>query len=267
VCDGHGGPETKDYLVKHLLPKIEEKILAKLDPVEHFDFDAKPKMIKDLDNDDIYNALTEAFIACNRDWLESVDRASDPKGALSGSTACVALVINEELWIANVGDTRAILIIDDELIQLTEDADPSVEKFADLVKENGGEITPYKTDDTEIHKVQQQKWDTAQSKWVPQPGVSVAQAFGDFSAKGITAVPQITYVTRIEMGDHPRLIIATDGLFSVASSEEVKDYVKTVGYPGDISKDLLKKARNAKNPDGKTANPDDITVMTLDILF
>jgi protein phosphatase 2C family protein 2/3 len=83
VYDGHGGSGCSDFL---------------RDKLHHFlvaedTFPSKPKL-----------ALHRAFLAAERCFLENLK-----PGDRSGSCAVVVLFVGETCYIANVGDSRAIM--------------------------------------------------------------------------------------------------------------------------------------------------------------
>ena len=60
----------------------------------------------------------------------------------SGSCAIVSLVIEDQVWIANVGDSRAVLSADDgdTGFRLSEDHKPDLESEKSRIERKGGEI-------------------------------------------------------------------------------------------------------------------------------
>ena len=93
-----------------------------------------PAALSTFGDDDIRNAF------------HSVDAAfDDPKHDKSGSTATVAVVVNQSLVVANVGDSRAIACC--PLVVLTEDHVASDENEALRIKQLGGTITERRVED------------------------------------------------------------------------------------------------------------------------
>ena len=66
-------------------------------------------------------ALREAFVKTDEEF------AADSSAAMVGSTAVVALVSRKRLWVANCGDSRAVLCRGGRAVQLTEDHKPDRE--------------------------------------------------------------------------------------------------------------------------------------------
>jgi protein phosphatase 1L len=86
VFDGHGGPRAAEYLKKHLFKNL----------VKH------PKFLKDTKL-----AINQTFLKTDADFLQSIssDRYRD-----DGSTAVAAILIGNRLYVANVGDSRAVAL-------------------------------------------------------------------------------------------------------------------------------------------------------------
>jgi len=58
----------------------------------------------------------------------------------SGSCCIISLIINEKLYVANVGDSRCLLKEKKELVSMSTDHKPSEEEERKRVVENGGQI-------------------------------------------------------------------------------------------------------------------------------
>lgn len=255
VFDGHGGPQTKDFLQKNLLNKVNEKLAA---------------LGENPTEDKIYNAITDAFRETNLNWLHSPERLDNTKGAASGSAACVAIIFNNALWVANAGDTRAILVNNQgTTTQLSQDADVSVEKFKKLTTDNGGVIACGRVIDMKYNPDPR-----ATEKWMPGQGIETSQAFGDFTTPGMTETPQITRINLNEIAENSHIVLSSDALWNVGTSNEVGKYITDRSQGGNVTdetelaKGLTCLARNATTPVPESntfGNPkgDDITVMVL----
>eukprot|EP00633_Aureoumbra_lagunensis_P002331 CAMPEP_0197298076 /NCGR_PEP_ID=MMETSP0890-20130614/42613_1 /TAXON_ID=44058 ORGANISM="Aureoumbra lagunensis, Strain CCMP1510" /NCGR_SAMPLE_ID=MMETSP0890 /ASSEMBLY_ACC=CAM_ASM_000533 /LENGTH=564 /DNA_ID=CAMNT_0042775581 /DNA_START=317 /DNA_END=2011 /DNA_ORIENTATION=+ len=89
VFDGHGGSQASTYLRAHLHCQVARELIVSGNSA----FD--PSSIK--------AALTRAFLNTDHHFIQSSDKPS------AGSTAVCILLINNTLFCANVGDSRAIL--------------------------------------------------------------------------------------------------------------------------------------------------------------
>ena len=82
----------------------------------------------------------EAIFLALKECFENLDR--DYKNTHDGTTAVMALVLDNHLWVANVGDSRAVLIKNDgTAIQASEDAKPEGERYKQKIEELGGTVS------------------------------------------------------------------------------------------------------------------------------
>lgn len=227
LYEGQGTEDTRKYLSSHLLPRVNKELTD----------------LKDLSEQNIYNALTRSFVSCNRDWLNSEERIESAHIALSGATACVAVIINNELWIVNAGNSRAVLVDDFGVMQLSDDAVAKNDRFAKLVESRGGAIHNGMKSPT----IQGQAMDD-EGKWSPNFGNALAQSFGNFSTKGVAVNPMITKVPLDHMGESAYLVLGTHAIFEAATSEEVADYLRS-NSEIHVAEGLVSKAINAHDLD------------------
>lgn len=216
LFNGVNGVKAKEYFMKVLLDEVQSTL---------------EKVKDDLTDANIYNALTLAFNTCNKNWLISQDRLDSEDGALSGSSACVALMINDNLWIANVGKTRAILIDDTQVHALTTDASPYDPKYKAMVEANDGVVN-------DLGYVEGPEWNARDRVWTDSPGLGVAQALGCFNFTGVTAKPEIAKVAISDLKDNSKIILGSEGLFDIATNDEVGNYVRTCDPSEIISSKL-----------------------------
>ncbi|CAN6457008.1 unnamed protein product [Victoria cruziana] len=162
-------------------------------------------------------SLFKAFMMMDKELR--VQQAMD--FSCSGTTAVTIIKQGDDLIVANLGDSRAVLgsISEDgalTAIQLTTDLKPSVPQEAERIKRCNGRIFAL-PDEPKVQRV-----------WLPNdnyPGLAMARAFGDFRLKsfGIIAVPQVSY-RRLAPADQ-FIILATDGVWDVLSNKQVASIV------------------------------------------
>lgn len=120
VCDGMGGVKGGEIASSIAVKTIMDSLKTKI----------KPKMSKQ----NIKNALDEAIKKANS---SIVSRALEEQALLGMGTTCVCAVVCENaVTIANVGDSRAYVVENEKLRQISEDHS----LVNNLVK--AGEITP-----------------------------------------------------------------------------------------------------------------------------
>ncbi|CAH1429843.1 unnamed protein product [Lactuca virosa] len=124
-----------------------------------------------------------------------------PQLSFIGSTAVVSILTKEYIFVANCGDSRAVLCRNTRAIPLSVDHKPDREDERARIESRGGRIMF--ADGARVEGI-----------------LAMSRAIGDRVLKQwVTSEPEIT-VTRREAGDEC-LIVASDGLWDVVSSELV----------------------------------------------
>lgn len=186
LFDGHGGDGaaifTRDNLTKYLIEEMESHCP------------------EGLTEDGIYRALKECFVKLDAEHTSKLARENGIND--TGTTATVALILDGKLWVANVGDSRTILVKNDgTVLQASEDAKPDVDRYRTKIEKNGGYVAYARV----------------------QGNLGVARAIGDKYLKGntgsylISPKPKITCYPM----DFDYIVLACDGLYDVATSDEV----------------------------------------------
>eukprot|EP00775_Hariotina_reticulata_P006725 gene6725-6944_t len=144
------------------------------------------------------DVLREAFLKTDEEFSNSGLQAG-----LVGSTAVVALVGTHRVWIANCGDSRAVLSRGGKAIQVTDDHKPEREDEAERVEKAGGQVLYWNG-----HRVM---------------GVlAMSRAIGDHCLRPyVIPEPEISVFAR-----HARdeiLLLASDGLWDVLTNQEATD--------------------------------------------
>jgi len=126
-------------------------------------------------------------------------------GVHSGTTATVAILLDGNLWTANVGDSRTILQDASQgTMQLSEDAKPSDPQYLKGIKKRGGEVFSQR-----INGI-----------------LAVGRALGDGNVgPGVSARPKITKIDLSEIRSGSYLILACDGIYDVASTRQIGGFV------------------------------------------
>ena len=105
VCDGMGGANAGNIASNMAVGTITEYIKRSFVPT------IQPSSVKNL--------LSSAIDTANSDILDKAQ--SEPQYSGMGTTAVVALIIGSTAYIAHIGDSRAYLIKNDGVEQLTRD--------------------------------------------------------------------------------------------------------------------------------------------------
>lgn len=145
----------------------------------------------------LVEALREAFLKTDAEF------ASLACASVVGSTAVVALLGANRIWIGNCGDSRAVLCRAGKAMQLTEDHKPERKDEAERVEKAGGHVLYWNG-----HRVM---------------GIlAMSRAIGDHGLRPyIIPEPEVSVVTR--SADDEFLLLASDGLWDVMSNQEATD--------------------------------------------
>ena len=215
IYDGHGGSKCADYL-RDCLHKLI------------FNDENYPENVKE--------AIKNGFLKAEKEFLNNYALDKDDNMNIldhSGSCAVVIIIVDKKIYIANVGDSRAILSVNlgREYIIVTEDHKPSNEKEKIRIIQNGGQVyqtqTPINGEEGDALNGQ-----ILLGPYRVLPGrLSVSRTIGDIEAKGIqfggnpnvvVPYPDI-YTFDLEKYDIDFIVLGCDGIYDQISSEEILD--------------------------------------------
>ncbi|GFP78803.1 probable protein phosphatase 2c 52 [Phtheirospermum japonicum] len=170
--------------------------------------------VKDNDTSDVEEKVEllwrEAFLKSFKAMDKELRSHPNLDCFCSGSTAVTVVKQGSNLFMGNIGDSRAILGSKDSndsmvAIQLTVDLKPDLPREAERIKRCKGRVFALQ-DEPEVSRV-----------WLPfddAPGLAMARAFGDFCLKeyGVISIPEFSHRT---LSDRDKFIVlASDGVFS-----------------------------------------------------
>nr|CAD2182512.1 unnamed protein product [Meloidogyne enterolobii] len=131
----------------------------------------------------------------------------------SGSTACVAFLLEKHIIVANVGDTRSVLCRSKKALDLSSDHKPEDDLEKERIVAAGGNVS---------------------SDGRVNGGLNLSRAFGDhfykqesklpLSSQQIIALPDIT-VTQRDFENDEFLVVACDGIWNSLTSQQVCDFI------------------------------------------
>ncbi|XP_071730353.1 LOW QUALITY PROTEIN: probable protein phosphatase 2C 72 [Rutidosis leptorrhynchoides] len=253
VFDGHGrNGQIVSKFVRNKLPSLiinqRNSIMSKGKTVnEHDDFVSKDFHFWE-------EACFSAFKVMDKEikLLEHIDCSC------SGTTAVIVIKQGEDLVIANLGDSRAVLgtIAENGIMpmQLTTDLKPNVPSEADRIRKSNGRVMALR-EEPHIDRV-----------WLPyhdSPGLAMSRAFGDFVLKshGIIAVPDVSY-HRLTSNDQ-FLVLASDGVWDVLSNNTVASIVWGAESEESAAKAVVVAAIAAWKQKFPTSKRDDCSAICL----
>ncbi|GMH11761.1 hypothetical protein Nepgr_013602 [Nepenthes gracilis] len=145
------------------------------------------------------------------DWASEEGPHSDFSGPTSGSTACIAVIRDNQLVVANAGDSRCVLSRKGQAHNLSKDHKPDLEAERERILKAGGFIHAGRVNGS----------------------LNLARAIGDMEFKQnkflpvekqiVTANPDINAVELCDDDDF--IVIACDGIWDCMSSQQLVDYV------------------------------------------
>lgn len=114
VCDGMGGLEHGEVASRIAIDTFVSKIRSALLPY------IKSDCIVDTSDSRISFILENAVLCANEEVLKEI-KTKNNDNKVMGSTLVGILLINENAYVVNVGDSRAYATIDGQLYQITKD--------------------------------------------------------------------------------------------------------------------------------------------------
>ncbi|KAF5283184.1 hypothetical protein FQR65_LT02696 [Abscondita terminalis] len=160
--------------------------------------DIEEEEVEDMDEDD----------------LEFARNMREEPGSDSGCTAVIALLRENQLYVANAGDSRCIVSRNGKAIDMSVDHKPEDELESQRIIKAGGKVT---------------------SDGRVNGGLNLSRAIGDHAYKQkkelsdreqmITALPDVRTLT-INPREDEFMVLACDGIWNFMSSQQVVDFVK-----------------------------------------
>ncbi|KAL5204629.1 hypothetical protein ABZP36_009500 [Zizania latifolia] len=224
VYDGHGGRAAADFVSGRLGNSVVAAAFTM----------AQRSSTSPAVADRIAAAIRAAYLATDSEFLS--------QGARGGACAATALVIEGELYMANVGDCRAVISRGGSAVALTSDHTAAREDERTRIESSGGYVSC-----------------GSNGVWRVQDSLAVSRAFGDGGLKRwVVAEPEVSK-TRLATGCE-FLVIASDGLWNKVSNQEAVDAVANAG-----SKHSVASCRRLVDMARRRGSRDDITVMVVDL--
>jgi serine/threonine protein phosphatase PrpC len=187
---------VKEHLAEYLKKALEEQNLFTLTDA------------------DIENALKKAFIQLDADFTGN-----------EGTAVIVAFTLNGKIWIANAGNSRALLVNNEgAVIQASEDADPKIERYKKTIEKLGGTVFLNRINGS---------LDVARS-------IGHQQVVGKSGQRCVSPKPKITCYSLAELQEG-YLVLACHGLYKVASSHEVGKAIKQMADQGETPEKMAKR--------------------------
>uniref|UniRef100_A0A0E0JY24 protein-serine/threonine phosphatase n=1 Tax=Oryza punctata TaxID=4537 RepID=A0A0E0JY24_ORYPU len=193
VFDGHGGPRAAEYLKENLFENL----------LKHPEF------------------LTDTKLAIKSNAFRD-----------DGSTASTAVLVGGHLYVANVGDSRAVVSKAGKAMALSEDHKPNRSDERKRIENAGGVVI----------------W---AGTWRVGGVLAMSRAFGNRLLKPfVVAEPEIQ--EELVNEDLECLVLASDGLWDVVENEEAVSLAKTEDLPESVARKLTEIAYSRGSADNIT---------------
>ena len=249
VLDGHG-------VNGHLVSRFVTKYFTSF-------FKNNKKMNSNNNEDAVYyrlkkndsDILKRAFRHAERD----IEKNSDIDANFSGTTCVMVLQVGEKILCANVGDSRAIMVKENNvIIPLSIDQKPNDPEESKRIEGNGGEISQYEEDGEKSGPFRVWK------KGEVYPGIAMSRSIGDLIATTLGVVPVPKFIEAKIDKDTKFIVLASDGVWEFLSNEKVAEIVMPFykkDDPDGACKALIKKSTEWWNQEDIVV--DDITAIVV----
>ena len=188
----------------------EAKKKGKLSKKEATELLVKMMALNRMENQPTSSGSASGGAASGSASSGSAPEDDEPSSTSAGCTANVMVVVDRELWIANAGDSRAVLCHAGKAIEMSFDHKPNQPREMDRISSAGGWVTDGSTGHYRVNG-----------------NLNLSRSIGDLKYKSntqlgpeqqiITAEPDVQRRTLIP-GDE-FIVLACDGVFDVLSSQ------------------------------------------------
>jgi protein phosphatase PTC1 len=208
VFDGHAGKEASAYCADNM----------------HLFLESLLNQQKELD---IPSCMTESFTVTHQRMKSH--KSGDGNFVESGTTALIALFKENDLFIANAGDSRAVLCKNKTAQLITEDHKPTTERELKRINAiTGGFVIKNRV----------------------QGKLAVARAIGDYKLNPyVTEIPDVFGPFKWIDPEYEFLILACDGLWDVMEEQKACDYVRRCRDPREAAIKLRDWAYDERSKD------------------
>ncbi|KAL9240523.1 hypothetical protein vseg_014731 [Gypsophila vaccaria] len=207
IFDGHGGSRAAAYLKQHLFENL----------IKHPQFLMNTKSV-----------ICETYKQTDMDFLDAEKDSSRD----DGSTASTAVLVDNHIYVANVGDSRAVVSKAGKATALSEDHKPNRSDERKRIEKAGGVVM----------------W---AGTWRVGGVLAMSRAFGNRMLKQfVVAEPEIQEEEVDE--ELELLVLASDGLWDVVPNEDAVSIARAEEEPEAAARKLTETAFNRGSADNIT---------------
>ena len=251
VLDGHGDNG-------HIVSQLASKYLIKKFTSITQDFNDVESVYNFLKKSD-YQKIINIFLETDTEIITQTKFDV----SLSGSTCVFVLQLGEHIICANIGDSRAILIYEENgknnIFELSHDSKPDVPEEKRRIELLGGIV-----DQTKDENGERTGPFRVYMKNGEQPGLAMSRSFGDKKAKCCGVIPFPDIIENNLKLNIKYMVICSDGVWEFLSNEEVMEIGDKYFYQNDINEfcnQLLK--RSTEIWENEENYMDDITIVVV----
>ena len=202
--------------------------------------------------------IKRAFRHAERD----LEKNADIDSSFSGTTCVMVFQVGEKILCANVGDSRAIMVKENnkvnKIIPLSIDQKPDDPEESKRIIENGGEISQFEEDGEKSGPFRVWK------KGEAYPGIAMSRSIGDLIASTLGVIPVPKFIEEKIDNDTKFIVVASDGVWEFLDNQKVTDIVMPFykkNDPDGACKALIKESTEWWNQEDVVV--DDITVIVV----
>ena len=206
VFDGHAGSRISNYCSSELL----ESIISNDDFLGKKPTEDGEEWVETCYEERIKSGIRTGFLALDKKLRELPETVSG--NDKSGTTAVCAFISPTKIYLANCGDSRAVLSRGGKVAAATLDHKPVSPPEKERIVKAGGSVM--------IQRV--------------NGSLAVSRALGDFEYKNVegkgqceqlvSPEPDVFYETRTDEDEF--LVLACDGIWDVMSNEQLCDFIR-----------------------------------------
>ncbi|CAK95219.1 unnamed protein product (macronuclear) [Paramecium tetraurelia] len=220
VCDGHGfyGHHVSQ-LIKRVLPTIIDQQLKTFIGKQEIDI-----------GEDLYSEVEKTFQSSYQKMTKDLSSCGIDI-SFSGSTCSTVFVSGNNLWCANIGDSRSVFNQVGEsnkwkIVELSNDHKPDLPCEKKRIMASKGRVQPFVAENG-------QNIGPARVWLLHEqiPGLAMSRSFGDYVAStvGVISDPELIYHKMTQKCGF--LVVASDGVWEFLSNDEIQHIICSYWSP------------------------------------
>ena len=230
VFDGHSGDRAAKLLSTEIVGILTDQIMQMSGPQDSA----------------LGASLTSSFLEAEKKVL------AQPWD--DGSSAILAVIAGDRLFVANAGDCRAIICGEGEPMPMSTDHDPTVPEERKRIEANNVRIESYEINGRSINRVRE----LAMSRCIGDKSLKQRRDYDTKTWNPIDdcIIPDPEIKELLLTKKHKFLVIASDGLWATVTNEAVARRLDTLTEEEDPAEELQKLI---------TRREDNITIVVVDL--